>query len=168
MTLGFVKTFAVALVATTTMIFSGSVLAAGNGISFDVAGKHWVSTRADVFKSAMGDKPMLNITGLLEAEKKSKLSFNILPPADADYIHSYELHPLAPDTKATGSFNTDMLGGNVMESSFQFQSGTVQITAYDAAKHLISGTFSGKLKNHSGSAQIEITNGVFTDVDLTP
>ena len=45
-------------------------------------------------------------------------------------------------------------------------SGKVSITKYDSVKHIISGVFSGKLREKNGTDEINITNGRF-DINWT-
>ena len=158
-------------VAVTIAVLSSSLFAMGrvwaedatSGFQMEVAGRSWVATRSQIFKAMVGKSFALNVNAFLEGSKTSHLGFMIVPQAEGNYVQTYQLGEKAN----TGSFNVDVLGGDIMESSFVFESGELAVTSYDADKMTISGTFRGKLKNHAGNAEIDIAKGKFNAIEIS-
>lgn len=151
-----------------TFLFTrGTIWADDASPSFqmDVAGRTWVATRSQIYKAAVGKSFALNINAFLQGSKISQLSFMIVPKAQGNFVQVYPLGEKAN----TGFFNVDVLGGDIMSDNFAFvfESGELAITAYDPTKMTISGTFSGKLKNHAGDGKIEIANGKFDGIEIS-
>ena len=148
-----------------TVLTSGAALAEDAAADFqmEVAGRSWVATRSQIFKAIVGKSFALNVNAFLEGSKTSRLGFMIVPQAEGNYVQTYHLGEKAN----AGNFNVDVLGGDIMESSFVFENGELAITSYDADKKTISGTFNGKLKNHAASAEIEITKGKFDAIEIS-
>lgn len=141
-------------------------------MNMKVEGRNWAATRITTVAMTIGDAKALSITGLLQGEKTSNMSFIVYPEKIDNPVGHYELQP---GTMANvsgkkhdngGGFNVDMVGGDPMEDGFSFQSGTLDIVTYDAGLHTITGTFAGQLVNHSKSRKIEISNGVFTALEI--
>jgi hypothetical protein len=53
-----------------------------------------------------------------------------------------------------------------MATNFQF-TGTLTITAFDAAKGAISGRFSGVAVNRAGTKTVKVEDGGFSDVEVS-
>lgn len=140
----------------------------GEAFSMTVSGKPWAATRSAAFRTLIAGVPGWNINGFLDGPKISHVGFLIYPASETTPAGIYPLGksggPKAHDHG--GSFNVDMMGGNILDDNFHFTDGEVSVTAYDAARKVIAGTFSGIGKNSSG-ATLDITNGRFTDVGLT-
>ena len=59
-----------------------------------------------------------------------------------------------------------MIGADINEDIYRFESGSVVVSRYNAVAHAISGTFTAVAKNRSGKS-LAITDGVFNDIAVT-
>ena len=128
-----------------------------------IDGKSWSADRSLAVPSAIGAKPILNVNLFAGTNPLSRFGFNLGLTKAGAYVGSYEV---APRAKSTGLFTPDQLNPDIMANNFQF-TGTLTITAYDAAKGAISGTFSGVAANHEGTKTLKIENGSFNDVGVS-
>jgi len=137
-------------------------------MTMKIDGKDWAATVVNSASLPMPGGPVITMTGKMEGEKTSALSLQLAPASD-DLKGHYELKSGVPKKgNGGGNFNLDLLGGDPMADSLRFQSGTLDVTAYDAAAHTLSGTFSGIVVSHDGAKKMTIENGVLDSIAVGP
>ena len=156
------------LLILTSLVFAAST-AFADGMKMQIEGKDWAATVINATQLKMGATAVINISGKLEGSKISMLAFQLAPTTPDKPVGHYELKTGLPKAGfGSGTFNVDLLGGNPMEDGFSFQSGILDVTAYDPATHALTGTFSGVAENHSGSKKANVRNGVLDAVGIGP
>ena len=151
----------IALAALSGGLSSAQSSVADLGFRARVADQSFVPTQVSASTAKIGGKEFINITGNRKGAQIASLGFNIAG-------HDVGTYPLGRDplTGSHGRYTTDLIGADINEDIYRFESGSVVISRYNAATHVVSGTFSAVAKNRSGKS-LAITDGVFTDIAVT-
>ncbi|RYY11714.1 MAG: hypothetical protein EOO04_34760 [Chitinophagaceae bacterium] len=126
-----------------------------NLISFKVNGQQVNSSGWTISRFSLSDAPSgqwLNITSNMHDEKRV-INVNLSGTTPGDYVMG---EPGSLNSHSYGSYFPDYLEN--LTNSYSFSSGAFHITDVDTVKRIVSGTFSGTVKNLKGES-FEITEG---------
>ncbi len=131
--------------------------------SATIDGAPWNANRALAVTTTIANKPVLNLNLFAGTDPLSRFGFNLGLAQAGSFAGSYDL---VSRGTSYGNYTPNQLDPDIMANSFVF-TGKLTITAFDAAKNRISGTFSGTATNRGGSKTLKIENGRFSDIDIS-
>lgn len=125
-----------------------------NSISFKVNGEQVVTSGWTISRFSFANEPSkqwLNITSNMHNEKRV-INVNLPGAAPGDYVFDKG----GSNAHSHGSYYPDYMEN--LSNSYAFNTGSFHITDLDTVKRVVSGTFSGTVKNLKGE-MLQITDG---------
>jgi hypothetical protein len=130
---------------------------AGDSLTAKLDGKPFTSEWTNASKFTLAGKEVLNFNGHIGTGPGSRY-FNCQVAGAAPGLFKIGEGPAMGKTGCSYT-----AGADVMADRYSFKSGTVELTAVDAAH--VAGKFEGSAKNHDGKT-VEVSGGAFS-IQLT-
>jgi hypothetical protein len=139
---------------------SGLPLAAGASYRATLDGQNFTATWVSASKTSVGGKDVLNVTGHIgEGAEGKYLNCNLVAPRVG-------VIPFGGSLLARTSCKFHNGGFDFMENDFDLSSGSIEITALDAAANTVSGRFSLSGQNHAHTRELKAVTGQFVKVPI--
>lgn len=139
---------------------AGLPLAPGASYSAKLDGQDFIATWVSSSYSSMGGKQVLNVTG------------HVGEGLDGRFFNCNFVEPKVGSVALGGSgfVRTGCTyhggGTDFMESDYSMESGSIEITALDAAANTVSGNFTLSGRNHARTRALNVTDGHFVKIPI--
>jgi hypothetical protein len=122
-------------------------------------GQDWTANRIKLSSTVHSGYSTLTLSAYREGARTELFRLGLRMYDDDKYERTYALTRWC--TALSGALSLDTLSDNIDEVRHALVSGEVIIKSFDRATRTVSGTFSGMVRNYTGSRTISLTDGRF-------
>lgn len=137
---------------------------AGDVMAVKLDGQEWTANRITSSLGSGGESGFygLTLSAYRDAARTELIRLWLRLPDDDKYERTYTLTRWC--TALSGGLSLDTRADNIDEVRHALSSGEMTITSFDRRARTVSGTFSGTVKNYTGTRTITLTDGRFAVV----
>src|SRR5262249_26568071 len=125
---------------------------AGDVMTVKLDGQDWTANRLRLSLEGQSGDSTLTLSAYRDGARTEVLRLKLRLPDDDKYERTYTLTRWC--TALSGGLSLDTQSDNIDEVRHALVSGEVIITSFDRATRAVSGTFSGTVRNYTGTRTI--------------